>query len=207
MKSERLTNDMRESIVNSMMTHRFSKEVEALWKARAAFARLVYNDIFPKKQREQMEALPAGWLPEYRSFYINVQGCSVDVYFSGRTLNGKLDSYHPDREKATEGASVRFPYEKSGAYKSIKGYAADSPIAHKFTDIERQTSELDEAIRSALTAANKAVNSVTTTGRLVDIWPEVKSFLPKGKAAVQLPALPVETLNTIFKLPVRESRT
>ena len=60
--SIRLTNKMRQDIIQDLLTHRFREEIDALIEKQRAFADLLYMDIYPVTMRTEMESLDEGWL-------------------------------------------------------------------------------------------------------------------------------------------------
>lgn len=69
---------------------------------------------------------------------------------------------------------------------------------------QRQNWKLAKDIESTVWAA---LNSVTTTKRLIDVWPESKELIPDGvdTAKQTLPALKVEDLNRLIGLPTEQA--
>ena len=199
--SERLTADTRKHIVDCMIRHRFGDEIDKLVSQRADLALAIYIDVFPRKIRDQMNVLPDGWLPTSNNITVNIQGHYTSLYFSGKfNFGSTINKYITNRQSER----MRFPTNKLG--RAVKNYGADTTIAQRYAEIRAQEDILEEQVVTAHHVATKVVNSVRTTGRLVEIWPEVKPFLPppSKKQNNLLPAVPVETLNETFRLPVKK---
>lgn len=199
--STRLTNDLRDTIATDILRHRFNEQVDALIADRAALADAVYNDIYRKADREKMEALPKGWLPEETN--IGVQfGAPGSRYesleFSGQ-FYGKLSALRAKRED--ERVTRRVPHKhRSGC---VKVYEEAHKLAIRHQEIDARQSALMAEYDAASRQTKAALVSVSTIKRLIEVWPEVAPFAARHEDAPrQLPAVPTEKLNEMLGLPV-----
>lgn len=202
MATKRLTNALRESLRDDILRHRFQKETDDLLDRRAKFAEKVYNDIFPKKTREKMKALPEGWLPTRSSIKATFGTDYVILYFNGTTssFSQKL-RYGSDRDY------VYRPVLASKDSNVAKAYEANSELADEYTDVYRETEDLVEKISRASSGVMAVLNSVTTLGALVKGWPEIEQFTRKyviTNPSTAL-ALPTQELNVMLGLPPEEN--
>lgn len=202
----RLTSSLRERITQAVLRHRFSSEVGDLMRQRAGIADDVYNDFYRKADREKMEALPDGWLPraEYATAKFGEAGCSYQqIKFSG-SFTSKLFKLRPDPDKPKDDVARRVLSKHQ--HTCWKVYEATHKLAVRFEQHRNAVSDLEGRIRVAEAQIETALNSVTTAAALVKAWPEVAPFVtaitPVERA---LPALPVDSLNEMLKLPVKKA--
>jgi hypothetical protein len=202
----RLTTSLREQISLAVLRHRFSPEVGAAMRQRAALADDIYTDFYRKPDREKMEALPAGWLPqtvcasakfgEYGSGY-------AQINFSG-SFTGMLHRLRPSPEKPGEETSRRVLTKHQHA--CWKVYAADHKLAVRYEEHRNLVSDLEARIRVSEKQIETALNAVSSAAALVKAWPEIEPFVtPLVPVVRALPALPVSALNETFKLPVKKA--
>lgn len=199
--STRLTNDLRETIAHDILRHRFTEQVDALIADRAALADAVYADLYRKADREKMEALPKGWLPEEHN--IGVQfGAEGHTYqnleFCG-AFYGPLGGMRTvkDGERITR----RVPHKhRSGC---AKAYEPSHKLVARYQELATRQADMDSEFKAAKRQTLAALNSVQTIKRLIEAWPEVAPFASKYEDAPrQLPSVPTDTLNEMLGLPV-----
>lgn len=199
MASIRLTASIRESICMDLLIHRFREEVEDFIKRQEAFASRVYEDVYPRKVRDQMEALPEGWLPTGLCIGVQFGGGTgyTRLQFDGRgNISGKvyvLVSSHKGPE------SRRFQSRnRSGC---CKRYEPDHPLTKKYETLHAEAEDLVDRVNAAQRSASTALGSVTTIAALVNHWPEIEPFTrAHSLAGVNLPALATQHLNEMFQL-------
>lgn len=179
-----LNNSKREIILSRLLKHRFEKEDAAMEAKRAALAVRIYDDAFPKKQRDLMATLPDGWLPTVDTISFVAAG---------------------DWKRLRLPNERRIPLSRKNA--AAKAYDADHPIAEAVADLEAKDAELrarrDECrfnVRAMLASAN-------TVAALVKTWPEVAPFvtIAEGMRAA-LPAVNLSDLNASLALPAKGKR-
>ena len=73
-------------------------------------------------------------------------------------------------------------------------------VLHSEMEVEQEAIDrLEESIKANVRAC---VNSVTTTKKLLEIWPEASELLPSGTGQkANLPAIQTDQLNTMIGLP------
>jgi hypothetical protein len=175
----RLTNDMRNLIASSVVAYRFDKPREDLSTRWIEFSNEVYNDIYDAKQRRLMASLPDGWLPMEDSFPIS--------------FGGFRDILSMNTKRA-------FPYS-SARGTPVKIYAAEHPLSSKHMSLANARKDLQANRIKCKAQADGILNSVNTVARLLDVWPEIKSFIPGQTPKVLVPALRIAELNAALKLP------
>lgn len=201
--STRLTNTIRERIALAVLRHRFSESIEALIADKATFADEVYCDLYKKSDREKIDALPAGWLPEEASIGVkfdNTRWNYENIYFSG-CVYGKLSRTRAPQEKSDPAPRRRVLHKHSNG--CVKVYDEGHRLAKKFAALKEREAELEAAIVAAERQVNAALESATTINKLVEIWPEVEPFARQfDKSPIKVPAVPTEQLNKLLDLPV-----
>ena len=76
-----------------------------------------------------------------------------------------------------------------------KRYKGTHALAKKFLKLNKKQEALSKDKRSVRRDANTLLDSVTTDGRLVEVWPEIKEVIPDIVAAAKMPMIPVGDLN------------
>lgn len=196
MASEKLTVAMRESIAREMIKHRFCKEAAKLVKERAALARAVYDDLYKAKDRKLIESLPKGWLPESSSIRVRFAESYEEIEFSGHNYNFKAYLLKPE--------PVLLPLAWKHRNSCVASYDAGHRLSIRHAELTAKTNELFKRIYEAEAQIDGALDSVTTTGKLREVWPEAAPFVAKYEkpASPKLPAIPVASLNAMLNLPV-----
>lgn len=201
----RLTGELRERIAKDVLQHRFAAEIEKIVQAKAALADDVYNDVYKKADREKMAALPNGWLPEVTACDAKFgdKGSSYErLQFTGG-VHGILSKHRVTREPADSLYRRCLAKHKSGCWKV---YEDSHRLSLRYTEITAQTRALSEQIQTARQTIETMLGSVTTLAALLKAWPEVAPFVATLKPVeAKLPAIPVQSLNAMFKLPVKEA--
>jgi Nucleotide modification associated domain 5 len=199
----RLTTLIRENLADQVLRHRFADEAEKLVADRVKFATEVYEDIYRKPDRDKMMVLPDGWLPA--GLLIAVQfgdlGSSYEnVTFDGR-LHGTINRIRKIPTKPAETIYRRIlEKHRSGC---AKKYADDHRLSLRYQALKVAARDLQTRIEAAEKQIEAALNSVTTLPALLKAWPEIEPFTKRYFVEPsKLPALPVRTLNEMFKLPV-----
>jgi hypothetical protein len=202
----RLTNYIRETLALEIMRHRFSDEIEAFVTSRKSFASDVYDDLYRKVEREKIDALPAGWLPETN--LISVQFGDTGAAYASLYFNGGVyGSFNKLRKKSTDKIENinRRVLSKHNNH-CAKVYAPDHRLSVRHQALISASKDLGERISAAEKQANAAINSVTTLPALLKSWPEIEPFTQRFFSnPTKLPAIPVGKLNEIFKLPVKKA--
>lgn len=188
-KSIRLTNQVRDEILLGLLKHGFDTEAKEIEERRYALSVKVYNDVFSKKDRDLMDSLPAGWLPQVTAIKVQFGGASSGVCERG--FKEKVSV--PHKHKNYDSTNVLKVYEDS----------------HKFTvEHDKITDDIKEFNARKIKAkaqANAVIYSCNTTKALKDAWPEiaeiVENYEPSADSENQTALVPVENgLNELLKL-------
>lgn len=203
MTSTRLTNDIRESLTNDILKHRFTADVDAIIEAQQAFAAKVYGDLFDGKTQAVIYGLPDGWFPDATDIgvqfgYAGGTNQFVRLYFGGYLTGilGRLQS------KPTSTTTTTKRVLASKAHGCAKLYDPSHTLSIEYGRLKNRTAELKEAATVAERSIKTALSEVSTIKRLVDTWPEVAAFASKyDTEKPQLPSLPTDHLNELLRLP------
>ena len=204
--SVRLTNAARDEIVKAAVTKSgFPKRIEE--------ARTVLEDI-------KMECWIAafGGLKAYRRLcdrFENIEekiselrksGVNVSSLGSGHTWsNSKLNLAgmqvpSPDMNWVSDKfKELRVIY----MYDSKPTLTADNPLVQKFLDAEKALEDLKSSRQQIKDNVQAVVYSVSTTKRLIEVWPESAELIPREVEVVRagLPAINFESLNASIGIP------
>lgn len=178
MATIRLTNDIRRVIVKRLNEHAFDKREAALLAEEHALAAKVYDAIYPAKHQKTMTALPKGYLPTRNEVTIYVGGARIGLDLSEERVCGCN----------TERFAV----------------AASDPLGKAALDFAKKKETLADERSAAGREARSVLNSVTSVGKLREVWPEIDAFVkdigPESRPVTAL-AKPIAALNRSLGLP------
>lgn len=177
----RLSNYIREQVLNAVLKHAFEAREKALEAEKFALGDAVYNDIYPEPLRKQMAALPDGFLP--------TDG-DVKVQFEGQRFT---HVYFGERRRIA----------KSHEYNAARVYDAKHPLTARYDAWKKAQDDLDAEKSKAKSSAEAVLNSVTTVKKLIEVWPEVEQFARPFavESSSRAIALPIRELNARLGLP------
>lgn len=207
MASARLTNPIRDSLMNSLLKRAFKKRGTDLIKRCADFADRLYKDAMGK-DLAQIEALPDGWLQSDDDIKVQLGAEIKQVHFVGSLANWGLPDIFRNAGvvEITDKKWRRFPSKFKGAV--VKQYPGTHALVEEFQKLDNEWNELKAEMEKAKKVAMAAMNSVSTVKKLIDVWPEVEEFakhyLEDGERKAILPAIPRDQLNILLNLPPEE---
>lgn len=184
MATKRLTIFQRGQILKRLLEHRFSKEEADLAAAGLTLGGRVYLDVYDLALREQMAALPGGFLP------LDNQ---MTVQFGNHVVRVTLAQRH------------RLAYDHKGFHAVAKVYPPEHKLTLAWEELEARESDYHQRYQEARDLARAMLASVTTVKKLLEVWPEVEPFLKLTEAEAPdrtLPVVPIEGLNARLGLPV-----
>ncbi|WOE40740.1 Nmad5 family putative nucleotide modification protein [Acinetobacter chinensis] len=178
----RLTNQIRQSMLNTMLDHAFSEKQAAAKAELIAAGDALYMDHHGEHLRT-MQKLPQGFL--YRS--------------------SQMDTNIGGQRHAVMLSEVKCMSLASRDSRIV--FVASNPVAieylsanNKFDDLIKQRADMSREV-------NAVLESVHTFKKLWEVWPESKSLLGKFEekpAIAILPAVQVNRLNASLGLPVSD---
>jgi hypothetical protein len=205
MKTFRLTAAIRDEIIEDMISHRYLEECHEHIMHMKCFAEAVYEDIYSEKTRAEFEALPKGWLPESTMIKVIFGNSHAELNFNGlfetRYSNQEFSFLKDFDTKVYQPISKRLPDKDKGSW--IKRYEANSSMAIEYDQLINDRKTIIAEMKDSKTKLGGVLNSFSSSGPLVESWPEIAPFLKKFiKEPAPLPAIPVESFNATFKLPI-----
>lgn len=184
MASERLTEGLKEVILRGLLEYSFKNEAEEICKENETIALEYLSELYTPKEREMMKALPKKFFPVLKSLWLYMEGdCS------GCCLHYELKDY------------MQVGYHHYHRNHMIQ---PRSKLGERLTKLNNRRKDLDVNRREARNKAIAIMNSVTTTKRLAEIWPEIEPFIPGPNKVANLP-VDLNSVNAIFKLPKVEA--
>lgn len=203
MPSIRLTNEIREEITTAMLRHRFSTELSALVADRADFALAVYNDLYKTADRKRIADLPGGWLPTDSGIKYLCGTSFETTPFNGR-FYGSLNSSLPETKDASK--SICMPFASKHHRTCVATYEATHKLAIRHAELQNRFKDISDRHSTAASQVKSALSRASTTGRLIELWPEVEPFCKGYEAAApSLPSIQTSKLNALLDLPVSEA--
>lgn len=199
MASAKLTTTVRDTITSRILRYRFGGDVAQLIADRKAFAESCYDAVYDESTRKKIRSLPKGWLPT-DSYMLLRFGTEMDrIHFNG---HGNLSGLWALVEKAAD--ELHRPLLAKHTRNAVVAiFDADTEVAAQHAVLLDRRTELCRRVKEAEGQIRSVVNSVTTTGKLREVWPEIGSFLDDFEdVKLSLPAVPVKELNAILDLPV-----
>jgi len=192
MASQKLTNSVRDKIVQNALKNAFAVELEALDADKVAFAKMVYDHIVPREHQEVLAKVPKEYLN--RSYTITIKL---------RAPGSDTPAY--TRVSVSMGEERPQPHDLFYNNCSIEDatlYAVWSKINERGDRIHNARAKLREKI-------TQVVQSVSTVKRLLEVWPEGKEFIPAIALApaASLPAVVVGDLNDMLAKALRRPLT
>ena len=171
----RMNKTMRSEIVRAALDHQIGKEIEHAYKRLEQCAKTAYNAILTDQNIAEQVA-------QGNEKLFNRQGC----YW--------ID-YDQRRERLLFATSLLVPHTGSAAWGCVFSYVHKDLEALDQWDEQRHVIGALKNKREKLKQELEAlVNSVTTTKKLAEVFPELVQFIPTDEAPKQLPAVRREEL-------------
>ena len=141
-------------------------------------------------------------MEELRKSGVNVPSIGSGYTWDNSRLNlaGMQVSYPDINLVSDKFKGMRIIYLREGNKPTL---TADNPLIQKFLDAEKLLKELKSSRDSIKENVKAVVYSVSTTKRLVEVWPESAELIPKEIEVVRagLPAINFESLNASIGIP------
>lgn len=177
MATAKLTGIIRKDILNNLVLKAFDEEHKAL------------------KAEENLLAI-AAWEASFKPEHLKLIKQCPPLWFSRtRTIKGRFGYQHINLTTENE-----VPLPDSKTYATIVSLEENHELAAKVLAWKKRWDDFEARRDKAKRMAQATLDSVTTVGRLIEVWPEVKPFIPE-MAKAGLPMVPVKALNEAFKLP------
>lgn len=200
MKSEKLTNSMRDRLRNEVIRHRFLPLLKQMQPEIAELAQLCYNRVFTAEEVLRMENAPRGWLPKNDDITARLAGKVTSLSFSGWFSTDCSIPFY-----TTEQVYRVFTATTMEAVNLVLDARDD--ISIRYERHQQQLTKIHAQVTSARAQINSVTNRASTTGRLIDLWPEVEPFVVSlwGGPTAPLPVVQTAELNKLLGLPIEET--
>lgn len=168
----RLTNTLRNEIVENLIHHSFNDKIKELEKVKSTLADEFYNEFYSKLEREIFIKHPTLFSKSDR-LYCYISGYLHKFEFS-------------KGEYRLVGENWKFRINVSAESNMGEYIKSESELHQKITQVRRE--------------AHVILQSVTTVNALIKKWPEVKPFIPSDQITSQNTALvvPINHINELL---------
>jgi hypothetical protein len=204
MSTIRINAELRDGIIANALTQRFAadrlliaeqdEKLRLLTKERDQAG---YEAAFSELDRKRLQAAPDGWFPKASSVKVAVEDTNEVLEIKFADAQRVPYEVHNSRHGTHIASIIRPDHPYMAARNAVRDAKAVLDAMNK--DVE----ERERALRAKVKAV---IESVTTIGRLVEVWPEVQDFLPEVMAGPKgnLPATLISDLNAELGI-VREA--
>jgi hypothetical protein len=180
MPSVRLTDRIRDIILQRLMTRAFDETQHQLADEEALLAKDIHQDVYPEAVRKKMNALPDGYLEDNTSLRFSFAGQIADIQF--RKLRIAL----------------------SDERRVVKVYPADHHLCERHFELEKKNLEHRSRREHARRQAKAILDSCYTLKRLLEVWPDVApvvvDFVASADATTEALSFPIKELNGLLGL-------
>ena len=187
MASVRLTNDIKNKIKNLVLKRRFEEKKQELDKAFSDLGMEIYATYYTPEVLQKMHDLGDQFFPsDIRIKFASPTGSVLTIQLENEVLYGKQHHFY---------------YNVAVVYQCKE----NDPIWEKWHKLDTDRTFLVQEISEAKNELDSILARCTTSSKLFQAWPELKSLvehLIPQPAPKQLPALPTLRLNEEYNLPV-----
>jgi hypothetical protein len=189
----RLTNNIREQMARKLVQHRYADETKTLVQLNRTLADRAYAHLYTKPVLEAMGTINKAFTEVFEkreSIPINAGGYRVSV---GGPLRSRW---------------VQFEQGEIKRYTLVSSYASshnitDEKLMEEIKDFSDRYRRFDGTCETAFNEAMAVLNTITTTKKLAEAWPEavpvIGDLAPEGERT--LPVVQVADINEKFGLP------
>lgn len=187
MASVRLTNDIKNKIKNLVLKRRFEKKKQELDKAFSDLGMEIYATYYTPEVLQKMHDLGDQFFPsDSRIKFASPTGNVLTIQLENEVLYGEQHRFYHD-------LFVFYQCKEN------------DPIWEKWRKLDTDRTFLVQEGSKANKELDSILARYTTSSKLFQAWPELKSLvehLIPQPAPKQLPALPTLRLNEEYNLPV-----
>lgn len=191
----RITADLRDGIIRNAVAQRFAADKLAIAEQEERVRQLTkerdqagYEAAFTEVDRKRLSAAPEGWFPKSTAVKVAVEETNEVIEITFAEAQRVPYEVH-DKRHNTHIASIIRP---DHPYMAARAAVRDAKAI--LEAMQRELKERETGLRNRVKAV---VESVTSVGRLVEVWPEVVELLPEVHAGPKgnLPAMLISDLN------------
>lgn len=192
MASQRITATIRDALAKAALDRRFEAENERIEEWQGEVDRLekeagdlAYKNAFEPADFKMLQKIKPDWLPKCSKIKVQINGDRVTElkFHEARPVPKKFNEFQPPISRVIEPDNEALVAE--AFYQNEKT---------KLSDYIDEINQLKADLRARVIAV---VESVTTTGKLRTVWPEVAGLLSAASqpATYMLPAINMDDLN------------
>lgn len=202
MATQRLTNDIRQSILSDVIKHAFQEKLNAMVLEEIQLA----SDVFDHVYKDDLELLSNS---KPHLFYKS-HGCKVvlgtdhhQLSFGSTSFNQYVWCQLPVSFKALEKSARPVPHAAAN-HRAIAQLTPTSKMGRRIARAEHINDQFVETVRTAVTSAEAILKSTASFKKLIEAWPEIESFAKPymNRGSSNLPAVQTTALNAMLDIPV-----
>lgn len=182
----RLTNSLRDEIIDAVVKEALKARVSALQKKEYALADLILDHIW-EGHRSAASQFPEG-------FFSTNTTIRVDKFRRPMPYSGDPGT-HFDRYNMLIGSTARLPARYT--YSTIE--LTDVKLVKKVEDFVQELNQLKEDITKLRSSVRQMVYAVSTDTKLFELWPEASKYMPKAEPQMKALVPQREVLNNLIK--------
>lgn len=162
MKSQKLNQHTRESILRSVIRDAFKTTEEEIEVEREKLSEAIYNDVYDTQTQKKMNELPEGWLAKTQ--YFHVQFGSDSSGYCRRVFNEP---------------KVALAKHLESSRQCIKIYDEDHKLSKWHKELTDKMKKMSDDYDKAHTQAAAIINSCNTTKQLKEAWAEIAPYVER----------------------------
>lgn len=205
MTNHKLIKSDRDAIRHRLLRHRYEDQVLAFMSELQRLADRFYEASFSRGDKIAIAECPEGWLPTIKSVKIRVAGTDVEFqgdvsfYYIYRHINASHDTVRralsmiPQGQRP-EGKTWRVPACRQGSFLGV--FDGDDKLAQDYEVLRGNLEDLVKEISTTKMEIDAVLRKSSTSASLIKAWPEIKEIVEDVLGSPQVPALPIEALNT-----------
>ena len=203
MQSIRLNASLRDKIINNALVKSgVLDEVNQHELAMRDFAKRVRVAAFGGEEKAKLVDEKAAQIQRIED-ELSEAGCAnVYVNFNrGSDINAAFNGLRICLPYG-KGEDNRYTFLLTPKYDKCL-FSATDPLSIEFTELEAKGESINKKKDDLKTTVTSILNSVSTTKRLIEVWPEAKELLPDSveREITGLPALHIADVNKLIGLP------
>lgn len=193
----RLTKDVRHTILKRLMTRAFKDRIMAQYAKEEAFFDEVYADTF-KLELPLLTQVPERWLTKQNQLRGTFGAETTTIYTYG--LRWEMPDAFQICGTSRKTRSVIVP----PGHTYVFGYDGRHRLSEKFHKIQAERDDLLAEVSLASKKTSALLEATSSFKKLIEAWPDLQDLitdLMESPVRASLPAITIQEMNTIFKLP------
>ena len=172
----KLTNAMKERIIQNIMTDTFAARKASVDAMKTSLADRIYTSYYSGVYLEKMRQLPEEFFHSSSTVDVVLGSIGVSLQMSTTRLFGRHHSIWHNWK-----------------------LESDSPFTKAYHTVSRKEDKLSSDMAEMKRTLRAVVTPITTYKRLVEVWPDAEKWIPRTPAAMSnLPAVRPEDINSMI---------